>query len=138
MEKVVQDGLFVDSHRVVVEPALQAVRAKGAEAYCESHQNCPHSAPVHDDKFTPRRSLPSWRLDCLSVCMEQHAPRGVLKETAIAIGGAAGKLAALAKAVMPNESAAAPVAKRTRKLPAKKKAQLPRKQKKMLASKKSA
>ena len=71
--------------------------------------------------------------------MKQHASSGVLKETAIAIGGAAGKLAALAKSVMPHEEkAAAPVAKRKAKLPAKKKARLPRKQKKMLASKKSA
>ena len=69
--------------------------------------------------------------------MEQHAPSGVLKETAIAIGGAAGKLAALAKSVMPHEKAPAPVAKRAKKSPAKKKARLPRKQKKMLAAKKS-
>jgi hypothetical protein len=69
--------------------------------------------------------------------MEQHAEGGVLKDTAIAIGGAAGKIAALAKSVMPHEKAA-PVAKRKAKLPAKKKARLPRKQKKMLASQKSA
>ena len=74
----------------------------------------------------------------MSVCMEQHDPGGVLKETAIAIGGAAGKLAALAKSVMPHEKAAAPVAKRRGKLPAKKKTRLPRKQKKALASRKSA
>jgi hypothetical protein len=69
--------------------------------------------------------------------MEQHAPDGVLKETAIAIGGAAGTLAALAKSVMPHEKPA-PAAKRKGKLPAKKKARLPRKQKKMLASRKLA
>ena len=69
--------------------------------------------------------------------MEHHAAGGVLKETAIAIGGAAGKLAALAKSVLPHEESAAPVAKRKGKLPPKKKARLPRKQKKMLAAKKS-
>jgi hypothetical protein len=67
--------------------------------------------------------------------MKQHAAshppeEGVLKETARAIGVAAGKLAALAKSVMPHEKAAAPVAKRARKLPAKKKARLPRTKKK--------
>jgi hypothetical protein len=66
-----------------------------------------------------------------------HPEEGVLKETARAIGGAAGRLAALAKSVMPHEKAAAPAAKRSRKLPAKKKTRLPRKQKKMLAAKKS-
>jgi hypothetical protein len=70
--------------------------------------------------------------------MEQHASSGILKETAVAIGGAAGKLAALAKSVVPHEKAVAPVAKRTGKLPAKKKARLPRKQKKMLATQKIA
>jgi hypothetical protein len=71
--------------------------------------------------------------------MEQNAESGVLKETAIAIGSAAGKLAAMAKSVLPHEKvvAAPPVAKRKGKLPPKKKARLPRKQKKMLASKKS-
>jgi hypothetical protein len=72
--------------------------------------------------------------------MEQHAPGGVLKETAIAIGGAVGKIAALAKSVMPHEpeKATAPVASRKGKLPPKKKARLPRKQKKMLAKQKIA
>lgn len=70
--------------------------------------------------------------------MEQHADGGVLKDTAIAIGGAAGKIAALAKSVMPHEKAAAPAVKRKGKLPAKKKARLPRKQKKMMAAKKTA
>jgi hypothetical protein len=67
-----------------------------------------------------------------------HPEEGVLKETARAIGGAAGKLAALAMSVMPHEKAAAPVVKRAGKLPTKKKARLPRKQKKMMAVKKSA
>lgn len=72
-------------------------------------------------------------------CMEQHAASGVLKDTAIAIGGAAGKLAALAKSVLPHEKVAAPVTKkRAGKLPAKNKARLPRKQKKILAKQKSA
>jgi hypothetical protein len=69
--------------------------------------------------------------------MEQ-ADEGVLKETARAIGGTAGKLAALVKSVMPHEKAAAPVAKRVGKLPAKKKARLPRKQKKMRAAQKTS
>jgi hypothetical protein len=67
-----------------------------------------------------------------------HPEEGVLKETARAIGGAAGKLAAFARSVMLHEEAAAPVAKRPGKLPAKKKARLPRKQKKMLAARKTA
>ena len=77
--------------------------------------------------------------------MEKHAAshhpdEGVLKETARAIGGAAGKLAALAISVLPHEKAAAPapVAKRRSKLPAKNKTRLPRKQKKLLAKQKTA
>jgi len=68
----------------------------------------------------------------------EHSDEGVLKETAKAIGGTAGKLAAFVKSVMPHEKPAAPVAKRAGKLPPKKKARLPRKQKKMLAAQKMA
>ena len=68
----------------------------------------------------------------------RHPEEGVLKETARAIGSAAGKLAALAKSVMPHEKASAPAVKRAGKLPAKKKARLPRKQKKVMAVKKKS
>jgi len=74
---------------------------------------------------------------------ETRAPKiedGVLKETARAIGGAAGKLAAFAHSVIPQHrnAAPAPATKAAGKLPAKKKARLPRKQKKVLARQKTA
>jgi hypothetical protein len=71
----------------------------------------------------------------------KHPPEDrVLKETAKAIGGAAGKLAVLARSVIPHHQAAtpAPPKKRAGKLPPKNKSRLPRKQKKMLAARKSA
>jgi len=64
----------------------------------------------------------------------------ILKETAVAIGGAAGKVAALAKSVMPHHDKPAPAAakKRAGKLPPKNKTRVPRKQKKANARKAAA
>jgi hypothetical protein len=63
----------------------------------------------------------------------------ILKETAVAIGGAAGKVAALAKSVMPRHDKPAAAAKaRPGKLAPKNKARVPRKQKKAMARKAAA
>ena len=72
--------------------------------------------------------------------VSQDPGQSVLTETAKTIGGAAGKLAALAKSVMPYHDTAKPVAAKARagKLPAKHKARLPRKQKKAAARQKAA
>ena len=68
--------------------------------------------------------------------MDKHEDT-LLKETAVAIGGAAGKLAALAKSALPHAKAAAgaPKPQRAGKLPPKNKSRLPRKEKKSLARK---
>jgi hypothetical protein len=66
----------------------------------------------------------------------QPADDTLLKETAVAIGGVAGKVAALAKSILPHheEPAKAPAQKRS-KLKPKNKSRLPRKEKKALAKK---
>jgi len=65
-----------------------------------------------------------------------HSDDSLLKETAVAIGGAAGTVAALAKSVF---TPTPPPARRSRKITgrfvAKNKARLPRKEKKVLAKK---
>ena len=75
-----------------------------------------------------------------------HPDESLLKEAAVAIGGAAGTVAALAKSTFtpattaPAASAAptAPARKKIPKLPAKNKSRLPRKEKKALAKRKVA
>ena len=63
----------------------------------------------------------------------------ILKETAVAIGGAAGKVAALAKSVLPHHDKPAAAAKvRVGKLAPKNKSRLPRKEKKAIARKAGA
>jgi hypothetical protein len=62
---------------------------------------------------------------------------GVLKGTAKAIGGVAGKVAALVKSVLPHQQSPPAAKKRAGKLPPKKKARLPRRQKKAIAKQKA-
>jgi hypothetical protein len=68
------------------------------------------------------------------------AEHTALKETARAIGGAVGKLAALANSAIPHRQNPAPVPAKKKaagKLPASRKTRLPRKQKKVLAQQKA-
>jgi len=69
----------------------------------------------------------------------ENPDAGILKETAVVIGGAAGKVAALAKSVLPHhEHPPAPAAKRRGKFAPKNKTRVPRKQKKAMARKAEA
>ncbi|MES1258843.1 MAG: hypothetical protein ABUS51_10445 [Acidobacteriota bacterium] len=71
--------------------------------------------------------------------MEERNPKtshegGILKATAVALGGAAGQLAALAMSVRAGEAVSPPpTPKRKGRLPKKNKARLPRREKKQLA-----
>ena len=62
----------------------------------------------------------------------------ILKDTAAAIGGAAGKVAAIAKAILPHAATETPKARKVKnngRFAPKNKARLPRKEKKALAKK---
>jgi hypothetical protein len=69
----------------------------------------------------------------------ENSDPGILKETAVAVGGAAGKVAALAKSILPHHDKPAAAAKtRIGKLAPQNKTRVPRKQKKAMARKAKA
>ena len=68
----------------------------------------------------------------------ENPDSGILKETAVAIGGAAGKVAALAKSVLPHSESPAAPKKTAGKLAPKNKTRMPRKQKKSMSRKAGA
>ena len=51
MKEVIEDGFFVDPHRIVVQAALQPVRAKRAQTHGKAQEYGRDSAPVHASQF---------------------------------------------------------------------------------------
>src|SRR5579884_3912543 len=49
VDEVIKNGAFVDGHRIVVEPAAQAVRSEGAGGDRQGQCYCSYCAPVHYD-----------------------------------------------------------------------------------------